>query len=227
MELPPQFDPVLLKVTPLIEAEYAAVVILACVLIFWRTRELSQLTGHRGIQYFRYTFLFFAFSYFFRFFGIVNQIGRYVDLRPHLNLVTFAIIYVSSAAVLYLLFSLIWKKLRTSRTQDTWIIHGTALAIATVSVVFRYTELFILSQILILLSAAVLSVYLRYTSKKKKGFSQFYYIYILLFVFWIVNTIGFAVPRFFPDIKLIVYAVSTTLFLIILYGVLNKTGGGK
>ena len=50
-----------------IESIYSVILMAICMTIYNRTREYEKLSFHKGIKYFRKTFLFFAISYFFKF----------------------------------------------------------------------------------------------------------------------------------------------------------------
>jgi hypothetical protein len=51
-----------------------------------------------------------------------------------------------------------------------------------------------------------------------------YAIYLMLFVFWILNIVDIIIPRFLEMVRLLIYLVSIFLFMFILYKVLRKTG---
>ena len=51
------------------ELIYTLIIIIMCGIIYFKTKEIFDLTKHKGIGFFRNTFLFFALSYLMRFFG--------------------------------------------------------------------------------------------------------------------------------------------------------------
>ena len=48
------------------EIIYSFVIIVCSLMIYFATKELYELSKHKGIKYFRLSFLFFAIAYFFR-----------------------------------------------------------------------------------------------------------------------------------------------------------------
>ncbi len=56
-------DPTMLAV----ELGYTLIVVFICFIIYFKTREIYDLTKYEGIEYFRNTFLFFGLAYIFRF----------------------------------------------------------------------------------------------------------------------------------------------------------------
>ena len=50
------------------ELIYSFVIILCSLLIYFETKELYELSSHKGIKYFRRSFLFFGIAYFVRYF---------------------------------------------------------------------------------------------------------------------------------------------------------------
>jgi len=59
----------------LIELVYSVILTISCLIIYFKTSEIYKLTSHKGIKYFRMTFLFFAASYFLRFFTKMFVLG--------------------------------------------------------------------------------------------------------------------------------------------------------
>ncbi|KAF5428393.1 hypothetical protein C5S42_03390, partial [Candidatus Methanomarinus sp.] len=50
-----------------VELGYTLIIVFICLLIYLKTKEIYDLTNHKGIYYFRNTFLFFGLAYLFRF----------------------------------------------------------------------------------------------------------------------------------------------------------------
>ena len=102
MPLPPML------ITELI---YSFVIIIASLMVYFSTKELYDLSKHKGIKYFRLAFLYFAIAYFFRyfikFFVYAFGIGRTPEFSPQFIgfLSLFVFLYASSMAIFYLLYS--------------------------------------------------------------------------------------------------------------------------
>jgi hypothetical protein len=212
-----------------VELLYSFVIIVCSLMVYYGTREIYELSSHKGIKYFRYAFLFFAIAYFFRsfikFVAIYFNISEIMELSPRIfgPITLFLFMYFSSMAVFYLLYSVMWKKWNGS-SKKVYIFHGLAFVIALLSIALRGFEFrFWLNFILLMLVLFVVYVVYREGKDKKKR-NNLYAIYLLLFVFFILNIFDILIPRFLETFRLIIYLASAGIFLLILYRVLKKSG---
>lgn len=211
----------------IIEIIYSFVIIVSSLMIYISTKELDELSSYKGIKYFRLAFLFFALAYFFR--SFIKFFLMFVDLRNLSNLVIyyiniimlFVFIYASAMSVFYLMYSVIWKKIK-NYNKIHYFLHLFAIIIAVVSVVLREISVLIGIHILLLLFVAI-STYLAHKNSKGKKGGNLYLIYLLVFIFWTINIVDILVPNFFKLFQIFVYLISIFLFLLILYKVLRKT----
>jgi len=213
------------------ELFYSLVIIVSSMIIYFSTKELYDLSQHKGIKYFRNAFLFFGIS--FIFFFLIKFIVFSFNLTriPHFNpmflgnIILFIFIYASTIAMFYLLYSVMWKKIDDKRNYNKIpIFHVIALIVSFLSVSTQNGFILLLIQALVFLFIAIES-YMNYRkSKKEKNISSIYIIYFLVFAFWILNIIDIIVPNFFSFVQIIIYTISSFIWLIILYKVLKKTG---
>lgn len=211
------------------ELIYSFIIIISSLMIYFGTKELYELSSHKGIKYFRISFLFFAAAYFVRYFikFFLNyfSVAAVREIPPHVSglaigqITLFLFMYFSSIAVFYLLCSVMWKKWKADKI---YIFHALAAIIAIISIIFNNPLIYMLLNLILLIFLTATVLISRRNSKKKK--SNLYIIYILLFIFWIFNILDILIPSFFQTIQIIIYMVSTTLFLLILYKVLKKSG---
>jgi hypothetical protein len=152
------------------------VITLVCFFIYFKTREVYELTSHKGIGYFRKGFVFFGLSSLIM--VIVPILGPgYFDLR---FLFKFIIIF-QLVGVLYLLFSLFYKKLRSE-----WMIYVFTFLVLFSSLFFRSKFFLGLLVFMIFLVVGVTSVYnYIYIKKSNKISLNIYLIYSLLFFLWV------------------------------------------
>ena len=210
------------------ELIYSFVIIACCLIIYFSTKELYNLTKYQGIKYFRQAFLFFAVAFFFRsfikFIVILFNSNTLFDIAPKF----FAIItmllfmYFSSMAIFYLFYSVIWKKY--NKKWVVYALHIFALIVSGASMVFNNILIYLILNIIIILSAIILIIYAYNKKPKSKKTSQLFLIYFLLLVFWILNTIDLFIPNFLQPTQLLVYFLSIGVFFAILYKVLTKIG---
>jgi hypothetical protein len=199
-------------------------------MIYRATKEMYELSSYKGIKYFRQAFLFFAVAYFFRYFiraflvlfnidEILEFSFRYVGW-----LSLFIFLFSSSMAIFYLLYSVMWKKWNHSKSKILMFnLLAFLIALIGASLRNRETDL-LLNLILLVFISVVLFVAYRDSVKNKQKRNSLLLIYLLLFVFWILNVVDILIPRFLQIFQLIVYLASILLFMIILYKVLKKTG---
>jgi len=198
-------------------------------MIYYGTRELYELSSYKGIKYFRQAFLFFAIAYFFRsfikFVLLYFNVTEIREFSPILfgNFTLLIFVYFSSLAIFYLLYSVMWKKWNGS-SKKIYLLHGFAILIAVISVYSRDPFVYFGLNFL-LFCFVIFSVYTAYRNSKTrfKG-HNLYAIYVLLFLFWILNILDILIPNFFQTFQLFVYLVSSGIFLLILYRVIKKVG---
>lgn len=213
-----------------IEMIYSFVIIISSLMIYIGTKEIYELSSHKGIKYFRQAFLFFALAYFFRSFIkliIISFNNNLLDISPRLfnpflaQATLFLFMYFSSIAIFYLLYSVIYKKIKNQKI--IFIFHFIAIIIAVLSIITK-DPLIYLGLNLFLLIFVLIIVLLSYKYSRKSKIFNMYIIYVLLLFFWILNIIDILIPRFFKTYQLIIYLLSITLFQIMVYKVLKKSG---
>jgi len=210
-----------------IEILYSVIIISVCLIIYFSTKEIYKLTSHKGVKYFRNTFLFFAIAYSFRFlarpFAFMLQLFETIKISPLLSrtVILIVFVYASTMALFYLIYSILWKKLDKTILSKNYLLHLAALILAIIAV-FVKPELFLLFQLVAIIFTSVI-VYLDYNkSKEKKIPYPLYIIYALLIIFWIFNILSTIIPNFFRTTQTLLYLISTVLFLIIFYKVITK-----
>ncbi len=215
--MPPQiFNPI----NPVFESVYTFIIIVLCFLVYFKTREIYELTKHKGIHYFRNAFLFFGLAYASRFFVHLILMGTIVlDFmipgKMVQSIISYLILsYFSTLAILYLAYSTIWKKLKSNH----FLIVSTmfALAIFALAVIAQSLVLISAIQFVLLLATIIISS----LNKKDKKFSQSRVLYILLAVFWLINLfiVGPIKLRLYP-LELILKIISLGVFAVIYYRV--------
>lgn len=211
------------------ELIYSFVIVVCCLMVYFGTKEIYELSSHKGIKYFRQTFLFFAGAYFFRFFikFVLILFGVNFRFSPMMFgiLTMLVFMYFSSMAIFSLGYSIIWKKW-DKKFGRIYLFHFFAVVIAMASI-FLGNILIYFGLNMLLFFFIILVVYIAHKNfKNKKRKHNLHAIYILLSAFWILNVIDILVPNFFETFQLLIYLASIGVFLTILYKVLKKTGSG-
>ena len=187
--------------------------------IYYRTKEVYELTEHRGIKYFRNGFLFLGianlYMLFIRF--ILNEpflgkgktsIAFLIYVAPHF--------FLHILGLTNLLYSLIWKNFNKHHIKEKII-----LTIASLTVIIQFiikTKFFFVGiSLLLILSILTISIYQSYFDKKKK-FSFIRSSYILLVLSLFISTIRF---RYYvsEEFKIIHATIASILYITIYYKV--------
>jgi len=221
--MPP--PPFLINSNFLIELVYSIIVMLSCLIIYFKTSGIYKLTSHKGIKYFRITFLFFAASYFLRFFTKILLLGLLLSgTRPHareiIPLTSLLLLYTGFMATLYLLYGLSRKRLGKILPETTDILHVVAIVLSSI-ILFLNVPIIFIAIILALMFYLLFVGYSDYIKSKRKALPQFYIVYFLLILFSMLNIVDILIPDVFGAIQTVIYIFSISLFLLILYKVLK------
>jgi len=210
------------------ELMYSFIIIVCSLMVYFGTKELYKLSGHKGIKYFRQSFLFFAIAYFFRstivFAVKYLQVSRIIEFSPRifaLGPVTLVIfMYTSTMAIFCLTYSVMYKKFKNPNT--IYLFHALAIALSIITSSIKEVQILLTIQVILFLFV-ITTAYLAHKSTKKKK-NSLYVIYVLLFAFWILNIIDILVPNLLQSFKLLISLSSILIFLTILYKVLKNSG---
>ena len=208
-----------------VELGYTLIVVFFCFMIYIKTREIYDLTKYKGIQYFRITFLFFGLAYLFRFaFVLFLLIRATFDVYSLSFVFKFVPLilsgYFSTMAILSLTYSTIWKKVHLKHTL--LISNAIAILISGIALISISHIPLILSQAVLLIFAMSYLIYGQYSQSRK--ISPLFVLYVMFFLFWIVNLFALGPKRFIPfEIQIIFQILSALLIGIIYYKVYKWT----
>ncbi|MDP3966306.1 MAG: hypothetical protein Q8Q04_02140 [archaeon] len=212
-----------------IELIYSFVIIFCSLIIYFSTKKMYNISKYPGIKYFRESFLFFAIAYFFKsfisFLLFIFQFHEVVEFSSvFLGVITlFFFMYASTMAIFYLVYSIAWKNFRES-SYTIPLIHVFVLIISAFSIFVREAGMLIILQILLFSFVAFRNFSSYRKLGKKKRASSIYIIYLLLFIFWMLNLADLLVAGFGAVIELLVSMASIGIFLLILYKVTKNVG---
>ncbi len=215
------------------EVLYSFFIIACSLMIYFGTREIYELSKHRGIRCFRLTFLFFALAYFSR--SVIKFMIIYFNstsimsvspilLNPLVGTVSlFLFMYFSTIAIFYLLYSVMWKKW-SNFSFTAPVLHLISIVISATIIFYNNILLYLLLNLALFLVVLFVVLVSRNSSKDKVQKKGIYPIYILLMFFWILNIAEILLPRYFQTTQIVLYIFSSGLFLLMLYKVLKKAG---
>jgi len=213
-----------------LDLAYSLIVIALCFFIFFKTKEFVELTDHKGIKWFRYAFLYFGLGYMLRFVLALSHLYGYPMRLINHDLRLFVLIifsYMSSMAVLSLLYSSVHKKVDYIKLNPVILLNAIALLLIVVVFFFGSIGTLFFTQVALFVLAIIMSVLNGLKSKRKNKFFNFGFTYLLLFLFWILNLGALSLPKFAIGLKLTLYVLSSALFVFITYKVVVRTHVGK
>lgn len=209
-----------------VELSYTLIVVFLCFTIYYKTREIYDLTKHEGINYFRITFLFFGFAYIFRFISVLLKlmvITFDIDFpRQIFGIFSLVLIgYFSTMAILSLTYSILWRKLPIKHIF--LLFNVIAVLISSIAFISRSSFILTLAQAVLLIFTTIIITY--YIISKSRKISRLYILYILFFLFWIVNLIALGPRRLLPiEIQTVFQIISIFVIGIIYHRVAKWTG---
>ncbi len=204
-----------------VELSYTLIVVFLCFSIYYKTREIYELTNHEGIHYFRLTFVFFGFAYISRFIFIsLKLMGITFDIDfPRYIFGNFPLVlvgYFSTMAILSLTYSILWKKLNIKHIF--LIFNVIAILISSIAFISRSSFILTITQAVLLIFTSIIIAY--YIMSKSGKISQLYMLYILFILFWMVNLVALGPRRFIPfEVQTIFQIISVVVIGIIYHRV--------
>ncbi len=205
----------------LTETIYFLIISIFCLLIYFKTRDIYELSKHKGIYYFRNIFLFFSMAYFVRLLHIPLFFGLLRIAHPRLlmPISMLLISYFSTMAILSIVMSLFAKKIDFKGIN--LVLHVFAvLSSVVVFLTWSHALMLLIQTILFLVSIIYLAIKGTHISQNKIS-------YTMLFIFWILNII-IVMRRVFPcEYKIPLYFISVAVFFSIFYRVHKRLDNAK
>jgi hypothetical protein len=198
-----------------IELVFTILAVFFCALIYFKTKDIYELTKHKGIKYFRDSFLFFGLSYVLRFvFGLIMLSTIAFDLIIPRDVIGPLFIlplgYFSTIGILYLISSSIWKRFNTRKIMFAG--HMIAILLSVASFVTRSSFILLLLQCSLLVLVIIISFL---NHGKTDHITKTKILYFLIAGLWLVNLlivdnrrpIPFGVDIFFEISSLVVFYI--------------------
>lgn len=199
-----------------IELGFALIALIFCLLIYFKTREVYDLTKHNGIRYFRDAFLFFGFAYLLRFLFSMVFLSRVIfdmEIERQLFMPLFIILlgYFSTMSILYMIFSTVWKNIRSNTTII--LAHVLAILVSIIAFITRSPlAVLIIHTILI-----ILAIILIFRKKENKKQIKTRILYMLVLLAWVINLFSVGRPFLPREFEQVFQGFALILFIIIYY----------
>lgn len=203
---------------------YTLAIVAICAVIVLKTDRLFKISSHQGIRYLRNAFLFYGAGFMIRrLAGLPYLHFRYMNILFEFLMVM---------AGFFLLYSLLWKKVETRPNNYTsslfnpWMIlfYSMALLISIVDNLWSTYIFMFASQILLFLSASIISFKNYLESGAQYKFLKFYFFAMLLsLAAWTLNAFASLYFEWNQLIVLDTYILNIVIFLLFLFGVVQVT----
>jgi hypothetical protein len=212
----------------IIDSLYSLVAILSCLIIYAKTRDLYDLTYHRGVGYFRKTFLFFGSALLIRFFFHAlagSSGGGHIGPAFGMFELVFSMsIYLNCVALIYLILSIFWKRIDRSLLDREYLVHVLSMMITLLGMIRIIPLMFVMFQMVLLF----ILLYVVFSSwKEQKKLNGLHLIYLLMFGLMILSNVLEFLSFFTPLISLMIYSASIPLFVLLLLKVLSDLNSKK
>lgn len=201
-----------------IEFLYTLIVVFLCFLVYYKTKDIYNLTKYKGIGYFRSAFLFFGLSYASGF--ILHMLtftsrlffDSFIPRKIMFPLMIIPVGYLSTMAIFYLSYSTIWKKIK----YNHFIIFSNILAIAVSALAFISRSHILLSAVQLIF--LIFTIIISFKQHKKGKKLQVRALYFLISAFWLINLFLIGPRRLLPfEVKILFQVVSLIVFAAIYY----------
>ena len=201
------------------EFTYSVIVIVLCLMIYFGTREIYNLSKHEGIGYFRNAFLFLTLANLFRFIALITIMLYLEALESHIiiplkeiNPIGLLVTgYLSLMAILYLTFSVIHKKIEI-KNFTLWA-NVFAITLSIISLFTGSHQILVMAEGVLLIIG--LSLGYKIKSKNKRQ-SNIFALYMMIVFFWILSFLS-AGPKRILSYQIIMVSdlLSVVVFSII------------
>lgn len=212
-----------LGIDPVLESMFSLIVIFACFLIYFKTKEIYELSGHKGVKYFRYIFLTFGITHLSRVAvkWIIPQFHpRFIpDLSVFqtigISFFSMLMIYTSTLMFIYLLLTFLWEKVDNSFVSKAWFIHSVALLVIVLTLFQNRRYMFILFQLISFIGAMfLLTIHNKKVFKKKQN-PLIIATYAIIFGHFIIIQLLEMFSMIFPKIGTVIYIAALCFFVVL------------
>jgi len=199
-----------------VELFYTLLIMFLCFFIYYKTKELYSLTDHKGIYYFRIAFLLLGLTHLPRFIFFLLKVSTFtqgfmIPFRSFGHIFLVATFYLSTLALLYLIYSSYWKKLN----PKYFIIFSNLFALILAVSSFFYRSPLIIGFAQLILFVVAFFIFL-FGFRKKKRFSKTTVLYLFVLIFWLLSLFILVPNWLIPwGFDFVLYIVSLIVFLII------------
>ena len=204
------------------ELIYTFLVLILCLVIYYKTKESYQLTKHSGIKYFREAFLFLGLSYLLRLLFsilILSDIAFdvFIPRKLFLPILIIPLGYLSTMAIFYLMLSPLRKRLNSKNA--ILFFHCVAVLLSIISFITGSIFSLLYLQIFLLLIAVIMVFMMR--KKNNKNYTS-KILYPLLVLFWLINLWILRPGPFVPFILKIFFQILSLIVLFTIYHKVSK-----
>ena len=206
-----------------------------CLTIYFRTRDLYELSGEKSIYFFRWTFLYFALAYIFRLIPSLEvifrtDIDKYFPFWFH----PFGLLmtgFFSFMAILSLWAAVFSSRLKAKNSMINVYLLAFSFFFSVLVFVTNSTPVLLILQTLIFIGTAAGAIIIAVRGHKSLTFSMINY--LLLLLAWLINIVAFSrlvlrhdnfilVVGVSLGARILLYLVSTAIFTSLFIRIIKR-----
>lgn len=216
----------------LLKVVYALVVFFICSVIVLKTDRLFKISDHQGLRYFRNSFIFYGAAFIVKFIlgGISNPLNNPSYNGSYFLVINYLFSFLIISAGFFLLYSLIWKYLEKEKNYHSLfnikigILLTLSLLIVFLDFSFTTNYFMYISQIILFMVIATISLINYIKDKGKHKFLKYYFFTMILgLVTWVLNVGAYYFSDWAVAIKINIYIINMIFFLFFLFALTKLT----
>lgn len=214
---------------------YFMLLIIPSLLIYFRVDTLHRIYSHKGIRYFRDTFLYLAVAFSARMLVSVLGFAAVSGLVPvHVMVVLTNLLYAVGIfsmvmSVISLSYSLVWKDVESSisgrlKLRSEYMLYGLAAAIMVIDIMAAGLMAMGIAMLVIMgytLHVTYRNYRERAAVKRRNNYMQmFFLVLILVYIIIIMTMLDSLISPLFPQFTIYVYVLTVGILWLMLFGIL-------
>jgi hypothetical protein len=200
---------------------YAFFITFVCSILILKIDRMFKLSDYQGLRYIRNSFFFYGMAFISLF--VLGRL-QVQSFQSYPYIIWFLFKFLITSAVLFLLYSLVWKKIEKNKSHNS-LFNLRSVSIYSISIILSLlgTNVFYISQII--LNLAILSSSIRNLIKEKNKYPFLKYYSIAICASLLHWVSGYLVELGVQAVSLVIFSIAGNLafFMIFLGGILNVT----
>ncbi len=214
----------------LFQVIYALIVLFICSLIVLKTDRMFKISDYQGLRYLRNAFFFYSIAFIIKF--ILGTVSTPISgSKEYLVGIMFLFQFFIITAGLFLLYSLVWKKLEKEKNYHSFlnfkvsVIYFISLFISILGLLFQTYIIMYISKTVIFLIIGIIS-FNNLKNKKKSSSGKYYFISVIIgLLAWVLITFLDLISFSNELAQIMLFTIKFIFFLLFLCGITKNKNG--